>query len=528
MDWASFMIDWSLPYSSSREAVVGKNVVACSQPLASQAGVEMIRRGGNAVDAALAAAIVSTVVEPCANGIGGDAFAIVHDGEKIYGINGSGKSPALMPTEIEGEIPSIGWLPVTVPGQISVWVLLHERFGKLTFKELFEPAIKYARDGFLVSPQTATRWKNGTDRFRDSKSWCDTFLFDGKAPEVGQLITLPGHANTLEEIAETAGESFYNGALAEQIDAASQKNGGFLRKADLENHTSEWVEPISVQVGDAKFYELPPNGQGIAALIAMKIVEANGVDLSDCDDPKVLHVQIEAMKRAFADAHAFVADPDICGDCADLLEDERIQTHCGSITSEATIIDSDVIPRYSSTVYLATGDEHGMQCSFIQSNFEGFGSGMIVPGTGIALQNRGRGFSLDPEHPNCIGPNKRPFHTIIPGFLEQGNLRTPFGVMGGPMQPQGHLQVVCRMVFAKQNPQAALDAPRWKLIGGKKIAIEPGFDDSVYESLRALGHELEVAISRTVAFGGGQIVQGIEDGYAGASDSRRDGQAVAT
>jgi len=521
------MIDWSLPYCSNREAVLGRNVVAASQPLAAQAGLEMMRRGGNAVDAALASAIASTVVEPCANGIGGDAFAIVHDGTKIHGINGSGKSPALMPTSIEGEIPSVGWLPVTVPGQISAWVMLHERFCELKFEELFEPAIHYARKGFLVSPQTATRWKNGTDRFRGEKAWCDTFLFDLKAPDVGQQITLPDHANTLQEIAETNGESFYRGALAAKIDAASRSGGGYLRKEDLAAHESLWVEPLSVQSGDATFYELPPNGQGIAALIAMKIVQETGIDVSNCDDPKVLHIQIEAMKRAFADAHAFVADPEISGDCGDLLDDERIRTHCETITQKATSIDASAIPRYASTVYLATGDEHGMQCSFIQSNFEGFGSGMVVPGTGIALQNRGRGFSLDPEHPNCIGPCKRPFHTIIPGFLEQGKLRTPFGVMGGPMQPQGHLQVVCRLVFAKQNPQAALDAPRWKLTGGKKIVIEPGFEESVYETLRGYGHTLDIAESRTVVFGGGQIVQGISDGYAGASDSRRDGQAVA-
>jgi gamma-glutamyltranspeptidase / glutathione hydrolase len=520
------MIDWSLPYASNREAVLGKNVVACSQPLASQAGLEMIWQGGNAVDAALASAIVSTVVEPCANGIGGDAFAIVHDGKKIHGINGSGKSPALMPTSIEGEIPSVGWLPVTVPGAVATWMMLHERFGNLALSRIFSPGITYAREGFLVSPQTATRWQHGTDRFRESKSWCDTFLFEGKAPEVGQCITLPDHANTLEEIAETKGESFYRGNLADKIDAASQDGGGYLRKSDLEAHTSEWVEPLSIQVGDARFYELPPNGQGIAALIAMKIVQKTGVDLSNCDDPKVLHVQIEAMKRAFADAQAFVADPEISGDCGDLLEGSRIAKHTGTISNSASDIDESAIPRYASTVYLATGDEHGMQCSFIQSNFEGFGSGMVVPGTGIALQNRGRGFSLDQNHPNAIGPSKRPFHTIIPGFLEQGSMRTPFGVMGGPMQPQGHLQVVCRMLFAKQNPQATLDAPRWKLLGGKKVAIEPGFSEDVYATLRGLGHELEIAPCRTVAFGGGQIVQGIADGYAGASDSRRDGQAV--
>ncbi len=523
------MIDWSLPYASNREAVLGKNVVACSQPLAAQAGLEMLHYCGNAVDAALAAAIVSTVVEPCANGIGGDAFAIVHDGEKIYGINGSGKSPALMPTSIEGTIPSVGWLPVTVPGAVATWMELHSRFGTLTLDQLFAPAIKYARDGFLVSPQTATRWQNCTDRFRESEAWCDTFLFDGKPPEVGQFITLPDHANTLEEIAKTKGESFYRGALAQKIEDAAIEGGGFLRKTDLKKHQTVWVEPLSISVGDADFYELPPNGQGIAALIAMKIVQATGIDLSDCDNPMVLHTQIEAMKRAFADAHAFIADPEISGDCGDLLDDARIATHCETLTNEATEIDASAIPRYASTVYLATGDANGMQCSFIQSNFEGFGSGMVVPNTGIALQNRGRGFSLDPNHPNSIGPSKRPFHTIIPGFLKHGIGKfsgTPFGVMGGPMQPQGHLQVVCRMVFAKQNPQAALDAPRWKLLGGKRVAIEPGFSQDVYTTLRGLGHELEIAQGRTVAFGGGQIVQGIADGYAGASDSRRDGQAV--
>tara|TARA_B100000959_G_scaffold280547_1_gene342576 strand:- start:516 stop:1991 length:1476 start_codon:yes stop_codon:yes gene_type:complete len=489
----------------------------------------MLRQGGNAVDAALASAIVSTVVEPCANGIGGDAFAIVHDDNKIYGINGSGKSPALMPTSIDGEIPSVGWLPVTVPGAVATWMMLHERFGQLTLDQLFAPAINYARNGFLVSPQTAIRWKNGTDRFRDSKAWCDTFLFDGKAPEVGQHITLPDHANTLEEIAKTKGESFYRGHLAEQIDMASKSGGGFLRKEDLESHRSEWVEPLSISVGSAEFYELPPNGQGIAALIAMKIVQSTGVEMANCDTPEVLHAQIESMKRAFADAHAYVADPDVSGNCVDLLTDARIQKHAATITNEATDIDANTIPRYASTVYLATGDENGMQCSFIQSNFEGFGSGMVVPGTGIALQNRGRGFSLDPNHPNSIGPRKRPFHTIIPAFLKHSDCQfggTPFGVMGGPMQPQGHLQVVCRMVFAKQNPQASLDAPRWKLIGGKKVAIEPGFSEDVYSALRARGHELIISESRTVAFGGGQIVQGISDGYAGASDSRRDGQAV--
>ena len=520
-------MDWSLPYPAQREAVLAKNMVATSQPLAAQAGIEMLRKGGNAIDAAIATAITLTVVEPSANGIGGDAFAIVHDGEKLHGLNGSGRSPALLtPESVDGEIPKVGWLPVTVPGAVSAWVALHERFGSVEFATLFEPAIAYATDGFLVSRQTAAGWKRGADRYNHLQSWCDTFLIDGKTPQVGQLMKLPDHATTLNEIAASKGESFYSGDLANQIDAASQDGGGLIRADDLASHTCEWVDPLSIDVGSAVFYELPPNGQGIAALIALKMLLAADVDLSDCDDPRVVHMQIEAMKRAFTDAYAFVGDPELVGDCSDLLCDERIAEHASALNAVATKVEATVLPRSGSTVYLATGDSSGRMVSFIQSNFEGFGSGIVVPNTGIALQNRGIGFSLDVSHPNCLGPSKRPFHTIIPAFIEQsGGSSVAFGVMGGSMQPQGHVQVACRMIFAGQNPQAALDAPRWRLAGGNKVAIEQGWNADLYDTLRIMGHDLEIAEERSVAFGGGQVVYQVNQGYVGASDQRRDGQA---
>lgn len=520
-------MDWSLPYQTRREAVIAKNMVATSQPLAAQAGIEILRIGGNAIDAAITTAITLTVVEACANGIGGDAFAIVHDGQDNHGINGSGRSPALLaPENIEGKMPEIGWLPVTVPGQVSVWVALHERFGSVEFASLFEPAIRYANEGFHVSRQTANRWQAGHTRYGHMQSWCDTFLVDGESPQVGQLVRLPDHAATLQEIAETNGESFYRGDIAQQIDAASQAEGGLLRHEDLASHSVEWVDPMSIKVGHATLHELPPNGQGIAALIALKMLQKTETDLSDCDDPRVIHMQIEAMKRAFADVHAFVGDPELAGDCADLLDEDRIAQHASAMTQVATTVSPEVLPRHSSTVYLATGDSSGKMVSFIQSNFEGFGSGVVIPNTGIAMQNRGIGFSLDPSHPNCVGPSKRPYHTIIPAFIEHsGGSNVAFGVMGGHMQPQGHLQVVCRMIFAGQNPQAALDAPRWRLAGGNKVAIEQGWDADLYDTLGIMGHDLEIAEERSVLFGGGQVVYQVDQGYIGASDQRRDGQA---
>lgn len=517
------MFDWSLPYPSGREAVMANNMVATSQPLAAQAGLEMLRRGGNAVDAAIAGAIALTVVEPCANGIGSDAFAIVGDETRALGLNASGKSPALYDGS---EITPTGWSPVTVPGAVSGWVALSERLGVLDFAELFEPAIHYANEGFLVSRQTADGWERGAKRYAKFDSWQKTFVPNSSPPRTGDLAKFPDHAKTLQEIAQTKGDSFYRGKLAKCMHDASVNNEGFLRIDDLSSHKCEWVNPISVDCGDKKLYELPANGQGIAALIALGILQAVGADLSACDSPDIIHLQIEAMKRAFADTHAFVADPGISGTCEELIHLERLIKHAANITTSSADCGSSLLPKYSSTVYLATGDSSGLLVSFIQSNFEGFGSGIVIPGTGIAMQNRGLGFSSDPKHPNCAGPSKRPFHTIIPAMLtdDRGALMA-FGVMGGPMQPQGHLQVACRIIFGNQNPQAALDAPRWKLLGGRKVAIEQGFSDEVYAALRDRGHDLVIE-ERSVSFGGGQCVYRLEEGFVGASDQRRDGQVV--
>ncbi|MBC8202726.1 MAG: gamma-glutamyltransferase family protein [Planctomycetes bacterium] len=516
--------DWTLPYPSRREAVIAKNVVATSQPLAAQAGLEMLRRGGNAIDAAIAGAIALTVVEPCANGIGSDAFAIVSDEDGLHGLNASGKSPELF----EGcKLQATGWSPVTIPGAVSGWVALSEKFGDLDFETLFEPAVGYANNGFHVSRQTALGWEKGAARYAEFETWQRTFTTNGTPPRAGELMRLPDHADTLQEIADTKGESFYRGRLATQMHDSSMREGGFLRLDDLASHACAWVDPIGVTCGKNTLYELPPNGQGIAALIALEILQLLEIDLSCCDTSEVLHVQIESMKRAFADAHAYVADPEISGTCEDLLEQSRLKKHAASITTTASDCDQATLPRYSSTVYLAAGDTDGRLVSFIQSNFEGFGSGIVIPNTGIALQNRGLGFSSEQNHPNSAGPSKRPFHTIIPAMLcDDDGARMAFGVMGGPMQPQGHLQVACRIMFGNQNPQAALDAPRWKLLGGRSVAIEQGFPEHIYAELRKRGHELEIAAERTVAFGGGQAVYRLRDGMVGASDQRRDGQAV--
>ena len=516
--------DWSLPYPSSREAVIANNVVATSQPLAAQAGLEMLRRGGNAVDAAIAGAIALTVVEPCANGIGSDAFAIVSDDDGLHGLNASGKSPALFQGN---DIQSTGWSPVTVPGAVSGWVALSEKFGVLDFETLFETALHYANNGFHVSRQTAAGWARGAIKYEGFTSWKETFTSNGTPPSVGDFVTLPDHGKTLQEIAQTLGVSFYHGRLANCMHDAALNEGGLLRFDDLASHTCQWVDPIGVSCGKNTLYELPPNGQGIAALIALGILQLLEADLSSCDTSETLHLQIESMKCAFADAHAYVADPEISGTCEDLLLEDRLKKHAATISVTASDCNQATLPRYSSTVYLAAGDASGRLVSFIQSNFEGFGSGIVIPNTGIALQNRGLGFSSDPNHPNSSAASKRPFHTIIPAMLCDNNgARMAFGVMGGPMQPQGHLQVVCRIMFGNQNPQAALDAPRWKLLGGRKVAIEDGFSEEVYADLRMRGHELEIAAERTVAFGGGQAVYRLSNGLVGASDQRRDGQAV--
>jgi gamma-glutamyltranspeptidase/glutathione hydrolase len=528
---AMAQFDWTFPYPSQRMPVLARNAVATSQPLAAEAGLEMLRSGGNAIDAAVAAAITLTVVEPTSNGIGSDGFALVWAGGGLHGFNGSGRSPVNLSRSLfEGldEVPRRGWLGVTVPGAVSLWVKLARRFGALPFDRLFEPAIRYARNGYLVAPQTASSWNRAADVYAGFKPWMNTFAPGGTAPSTGELFRSADHARTLEQIAATEGESFYRGELAAKIVDHARATGGYFAPDDLASHEVEEVRPISIDYHGWRLHEIPPNGQGIVALMALGILRHLDVAAMPVDSPESLHVQIEAMKLAFADGHRYVADPawmDV--EVEALLDEGYLRRRAEQIDMKRAADPGHGTPKSGGTVYLTAADAEGNMVSYIQSNYTGFGSGIVVPGTGIALQNRGACFTLDSGHPNEAGPGKRPYHTIIPGFVTRGGEPVmSFGVMGGFMQPQGHAQVVVRLVDYGQNPQAALDAARWQVTGGRGVNVEPGFDERVYQQLRDRGHDVVVADERTVYHGGGQAIYRLEDGYCAASDLRRDGQAV--
>lgn len=526
----SFTFDWSFPYASRRMPVLARNVVATSQPLASQAGLRMLLQGGNAVDAALAAAITLTVVEPTSNGIGSDAFAIVWDGKELHGLNASGRSPAAWtPERFAGleRMPMRGWDSVTVPGAVSAWVELSRRFGRLPFEKLFEPAIRYAADGYHVSPITAAAWAQAPRIFAGFPEFARAFLPEGRAPRPGELFVQKDQASTLELIASTRGEAFYRGALAERMAAHARAGGGALTEADLDAHRADWVGTVAGRYRGLTLHEIPPNGQGLAALIMLGILENFEMERYPADSADSLHLQIEAMKLAFADAGRYVADPaamDVRPE--DLLSPDYLAGRSRLIDPRRAGAPEAGIPPRGGTVYLTAADADGMMVSLIQSNFWGFGSGIVVPGTGIALQNRGYGFTLEPGHPNQVGPRKRPYHTIIPGFVtREGRPVMSFGVMGGSMQPQGHGQMMVRMADYHQNPQAACDAPRWRVMPDGRVLVEPGFRPEVLEELTRRGHRIEQA--DFTEFGGGQFILRLEDGgYLGASDPRKDGQAV--
>jgi gamma-glutamyltranspeptidase/glutathione hydrolase len=527
---ADMHLKWSFPYPSQRMPVFAGNVVATSQPLAAQAGLLMLRKGGNAVDAALAAAIALTVVEPTSNGIGGDAFAMVWDGNRLHGLNGSGRSPMLMSRKRFRhlrEIPMLGWDPVTVPGAVDAWQQLSNRFGRLPFADLFPPAVAYARDGFPVSPLTAERWLHAETDYQDFPSFGETFLPSGSAPRTGEMFRCPDQARTLEEIAVSSGEAFYRGDLARTIVRASKAGGGLLRLSDFENHRSEWVEPITIRYRGRMVHELPPNGQGIAALIALKLMRYHDTHRLPPDTADSLHLQIEAMKIALSETRRCLADPVQMTIKPDqLLAEDFLSVLADKIQpNRAGFPESGPRPG-AGTVYLASADDSGMMVSFIQSNYLGFGSGIVVPGTGISLQNRGYGFVLEKHHPNCVEGGKRPYHTIIPGFVtHNGRPLLAFGVMGGHMQPQGHVQLITRIFDHQQNPQAACDAPRWYIDTDNRIALEPGFAPAILSELRRRGHRFMQDVPPTI-FGGAQLVYCLPTGYCAASDHRKDGQAV--
>jgi gamma-glutamyltranspeptidase/glutathione hydrolase len=526
-------LDYSQPYASARSPVMGNNMVACSQPLAAQAGLDMLRRGGNAVDAAIAAAMVLTVVEPTGNGIGSDAFAIVWDGKKLQGLNASGRAPkAWTPEHFHGQstMPQRGWGSVTVPGAVSAWVELSERYGKLPFATLAKPAIGYARDGYQVTPIIAELWQLGAQLLKSQPGFAECFMPEGKAPLAGEKICLKDHARTLELIAQTKGEAFYRGELAEAIIAHGNANGSVMTLDDLATHTVDWIDTLSVPYAGAVVHELPPNGQGIATLAGLTMLEALGIGEHPVDSLETVHPVLEAMKLALADLNEHVADNEHMRLSSKHLLDVSYLMDRAGLVGEQAANPGHGSPKPGGTVYLSTADESGMMVSFIQSNYMGFGSGVVVPGTGISLQNRGAGFSLDPQHVNVVAPRKRPFHTIIPGFVmnADGTPLMSFGLMGGPMQAQGHLQMMMRILRYKQNPQIAADAPRWRIESGLKVAVERSFDPQVVEALRAKGHEVVVEAPRGVfAFGGAQIILRTAHGYVGGTDPRKDGLVAA-
>lgn len=526
------------PYISKRQCVYAKHgMVATSQPLAAQAGLDILKKGGNAVDAAIATAACLTVVEPTSNGIGSDAFAIVWMHGKMHGLNASGYAPKQISIEAlkalgHQEIPRFGMIPITVPGTPKGWVALSKKFGKIPLSEVLAPAIKYALNGYPISPTLGHHWSQAFDIYKKHlkdpmfKGWFDTFAPLGRAPKIGEMWSSKGHAQTLKRIAETEGDAFYKGEIMRSIVDFSNQHGGFLDEDDFLSYDAEWVTPISVAYKGYDVWELPPNGQGILALMALNILKDD--TWSTKDDADMVHHQIEAMKLAFADGQKYVTDPKFMSHTSkDLLDHEYGSLRRTLIKDKAHMPKAGTPPK-GGTVYLATTDDDGNMVSYIQSNYMGFGSGIVIPNTGIALQNRGHNFSFDKNHDNALKPRKKPYHTIIPGFLTKDNTPIgPFGVMGGFMQPQGHLQVIMNTIDFHLNPQAALDAPRFQWMKNKEVIVEPNMPEHVIKALRSMGHDVKIE-TRLSMFGRGQIIWKLQDGvYVGGTEYRTDGMIAA-
>jgi gamma-glutamyltranspeptidase/glutathione hydrolase len=526
------------PYSSTRLPVFARNVVSTSHPLAAQAGLRMLWKGGNAVDAAIAAAAAMTICEPVSNGLGSDAFAILWDGQQLHGLNASGNAPQGWTPEYfskkyrsSDKPPKRGIDSVTVPGAVSAWVALSDRFGKLPFADLLEPAIEIAERGYLMPVVVQQKWAAATPELKNLPGWAQSFLPWGRAPKVGELFQFKSAAQGLRLIAQSKGEAFYRGEIAEAVAGFARDHGGVLTAADLAAYRPEWVEPIAKAYRGYTLHEIPPNGQGIAALIALGILSNFDIASMPVDGADSQHLQIEAMKLAFADAYRYVADPRTMDVSPAQMLDDRY------LASRAKMIDMKRAQDFKAgnvaqggTIYLTAADENGMMVSFIQSNYMGFGSGCVEPTYGISLQNRGYGFTLSPGA-NQVAPGKRPFHTIIPAFLTRdGQPVMSFGVMGGNMQPQAHMQTLVRMLDYKQGPQAACDAPRWRYDAGLQINVEQQMDTRTVQELVARGHRVDVINDSYQDFGAGQFIWRAGDpkveGYVAASDPRRDGLAA--
>lgn len=534
----------SFDFHSRRSMVIARRgMVASSNPLASQAGLNILRQGGNAADAAIATAAMLNVTEPASTGIGGDCFALFFDAKtkQVTALNGSGRAPqALRLEDLRAQgytaIPERSPYAVTVPGAVMGWADLLKRHGRMSLKEVLSDAIYYAREGYPVHPVFGTTWAASEDFLRQSPNTED-YLPGGRAPAVGAVIGLPGLARTLHGIAEGGPEAFYTGSVAKAIVSTLQSQGGVMTLDDLKNHTSTWGEPISTDYRGVKVFEHPPNGQGLAALIALNIASGWELGAMSWDSPERLHLMIEAMRLAFADARQYIADSAANPSPLEgLLNPSYAAERRSMVSLERAMLPPSygMPPRGSNTVYLSVVDGNGNACSFINSLFYGWGTGIVAKDTGVFLQNRGSGFSLDPTHPNALAPGKRPYHTIIPGMaLKDGELWASFGVMGGFMQPQGHFQVISAMVDDDLNPQEALNRPRFCLeagTGDSLLALEEGISVATMARLAELGHRVRPVSGRgRGVFGDGQIIRrDPQSGVLfGGSDPRKDGLVAA-
>lgn len=525
-------------YPSRRNVVFARGGMACScVPLASQTGIDIIKKGGNAIDAAIAMAVTLPLVEPTCNGLGSDCFALIWSAadKKLYGLNGSGRAPlalsaALLREMGHKQMPLNGWLPTMVPGAPAAWGALRRRFGSMSMEELMGPAMGYAREGFPVALNVHRLWLGEAERFRAAAvmepevfgPWLEYFTKDGRAYGPGELFRMPDYADTLESLARSDCESFYRGDIAERILDFSRRTGGYFSREDFESYAPQWVEPISTSYRGYEVYEMPPNGHGITVLMALNILEE--LELGDRNSPDTWHKMIEALKLAFIDAKTYVADPEYMSARVEDMLSADYAARRRAMIGEQALLPQAGDPACGDTVYFCTADGEGNMVSFIQSNYMEFGSGVVVPGTAVSLQNRGANFSLDPASDNCLEGGKRSYHTIIPGFLARdGRAIGPFGVMGGFMQPQGHVQLIVNTVDYHMNPQNCLDAPRFQWVGEKKIQLEQQAPAALAEELRRRGHQVEV-VTDSIAMGRGQIIWRREDGtLVGGTEPRSDG-----
>ncbi|MEO5566929.1 MAG: gamma-glutamyltransferase [Gemmatimonadaceae bacterium] len=534
------------PTMAGKSPVYAPNgMAATSQPLATSAAVAVLQKGGNAIDAAVTAAAVLTVVEPMMTGIGGDMFAIVWSAKdrKLYGLNASGRAGALMTREElirrqRTRGPARGPEAVTVPGALAGWHALLKRFGTMSLAQTFEPAIRYAAEGFPVTPIIAEDWTSGDMVQRDSGAHATFLIEGGRLPKAGDWFRNPDYAKTLRDLAREGPDLFYRGALGEKLVNHLKARGGFLTMEDMRTNEPTWVTPISTKFAGYRVWELPPNNQGIATLEMLRILEAYDLKAMGHNSPAYLHHLIEAKKLAYADLTKYVGDPDfLTARPAYLLSEEFITERRSHIDPRKAMMEAQPGPERTSseTIYLTVADQEGNMISFINSLYDEWGSGVVVPGTGFALHDRGLGFTLEPGLPNTVAPGKRPFHTLIPGFVSRPtNASSPdgagdepymsFGLMGGAMQAQGHTQFLINHLVFGMDIQAAMDAGRFRHLNGMTVVVEPAVSDSVMRALGALGHQ--VRLGSPGQFGGSQAIARLTKGYIGGSDSRKDGHAA--